>query len=351
MDLNTILIILGIVALILLIVHGIWSNRKEKSQYFQNEKTFTQSARIREPQELSHNIHSESVTEEITELESKQHSLDFDNETHLNTTRAQHLEQEIDKIKITLPKSSSKQVNTPIESSHYDISQLTNASITEIEYSADPEEGINSSSPEIREQLSKIAQDHIASEDKIEYPMYSRPKPQYKTEQSVISLPTDTKEKSVETDSNIMQEKQSEQVNSEDSNIEGNFIMLYVVAPENREFNGANIAQVLDDLGFIYGEKQIYHRHLDLSITSPILFSVANIQQPGTFDPDNMVDFYTIGLAVFMQLPSYGNDLANLRLMIRATKTIAEELNGFVLTDKQEIFTDEVEQDYLNRVA
>ena len=34
MDLNTILIILGIIALIGLVGHGIWSNRREKSLYF-----------------------------------------------------------------------------------------------------------------------------------------------------------------------------------------------------------------------------------------------------------------------------------------------------------------------------
>ena len=39
-----------------------------------------------------------------------------------------------------------------------------------------------------------------------------------------------------------------------------------------------------------------------------------------------------------MQLPSPGNNLANLRMMIRAAKTIAEDLGGVVLTDQQEIF-------------
>ena len=40
-----------------------------------------------------------------------------------------------------------------------------------------------------------------------------------------------------------------------------------------------------------------------------------------------------------------------LRMMIRAAKTIAEDLGGVVLTDQQEIFDDVAEQDYLSRIA
>ena len=43
MDLNTILIILGVIALLALVAHGIWSNRREKSQYFKNANTFSQN--------------------------------------------------------------------------------------------------------------------------------------------------------------------------------------------------------------------------------------------------------------------------------------------------------------------
>ena len=37
--------------------------------------------------------------------------------------------------------------------------------------------------------------------------------------------------------------------------------------------------------------------------------------------------------------------------MIRAARNLADELGGFVLTDKQEIFNDHTEQEYLASVA
>ena len=36
MDLNTILIIAGVVVLIGLVAHGLWANRREKSKYFES---------------------------------------------------------------------------------------------------------------------------------------------------------------------------------------------------------------------------------------------------------------------------------------------------------------------------
>ena len=44
MDLNTILIILGVAALIALVAHGLWSNRREKSKYFKNAGTFNRAS-------------------------------------------------------------------------------------------------------------------------------------------------------------------------------------------------------------------------------------------------------------------------------------------------------------------
>ena len=64
-----------------------------------------------------------------------------------------------------------------------------------------------------------------------------------------------------------------------------------------------------------------------------------------------MDNFFTIGVAIFIQLPSVGNDRTNVKMMIRAARTLADDLGGYVLTDQQEIFDDQAEQELLNRVA
>lgn len=126
-------------------------------------------------------------------------------------------------------------------------------------------------------------------------------------------------------------------------------ITLYVVAPQGGAFNGLNVVQQLDALGLQYGEYRIFHRHID-NADSPVLFSVANIMEPGIFEMSSIEQFATIGLVFFMQLPSPNNDLANLRIMINTAESLAKSLGGFVLDDQQQLFDDNARQNYLLRV-
>ena len=123
-----------------------------------------------------------------------------------------------------------------------------------------------------------------------------------------------------------------------------------MVAAENRTFQGIMLEQTLEKLGFKLGLDKLYHTHLNLDETAPVLFSVANIKQPGTFEQNHIFEFSTQGIVLFMRLPSAGNDRVNLKMMIRAAHNLADELNGFVLTEQQELFTNEAEAEYLARL-
>lgn len=130
-----------------------------------------------------------------------------------------------------------------------------------------------------------------------------------------------------------------------------NMVTLYIVAPENQHFSGPAIAHHLDVLGFRFGEYNIFHRHQHIDNTAgEVLFSIANMMQPGTFDLAKIEQFSTAGLVMFMYLPTVGNDLVNLKIMMRTAENIAQSLGGFVLDDQQRLFDEHIRQSYLARL-
>ncbi|WP_386697134.1 cell division protein ZipA [Lonepinella sp. MS14436] len=334
MDLNTILIILGILALIGLVAHGIWSNRREKSQYFNNANSFNRSQHIQRKPEQSPTDYAQVP---VTPIQQRQPiaSQPVEN-TQMNIPQPEPIQTDIpvtapvqanavEQIKITLPESGATQPES--EQVYYEYrpepkqpkENMAEYTLADAVDYAGTEAQVDMSSPELRVQLQQASSP--ISEPKLQQPIENKTENEQTGQEPVTqaSQPTD-------------------------------FILLYVVAPENRQFLGLSIAQSLDNLGFILGKDNLYHRHVD-TVASPVMFSVANIEQPGTFNPYAMNEFSTLGLALFMQVPSQvGNDKANLKMMIQAAKNLAEELNGFVLTDQQAIFDDKQEQDYLDRV-
>ena len=327
MDLNTILIIVGILALIALIVHGLWSNRREKSKYFDKANKFDRTSHVQRSHTQEETQPTNANLSHVTTAQANapiRHQV-MPNAAIQEPVDYRQSEKSVDDIKILIPnvqpvydmgnhrseqlKPTQPQYDMPTSNS---VANMTLEQIEEQSQNASFD-GINSSSPELRAQLAELAHE----ERQVDYNVsFNEPKVETTT------IPKQTT----------------------------GYIQLYLIPKSSDQFNGTKLIQALENLGFILGVNEMYHRHLDLSVASPVLFSVANLEQPGTFDAYNLVDFSTMGIVLFMQLPSPGNNLANLRMMIRAAHTLAEDLQGIVLTEEQEIFDENAEQTYLARV-
>ena len=79
-------------------------------------------------------------------------------------------------------------------------------------------------------------------------------------------------------------------------------IAVYVLASEEEPvIKGEKILSASYALHLEHGDMKIFHRHSDTDETK-ILFSMANILQPGWFDIDNMHKLETRGVSFFMQV-------------------------------------------------
>ncbi len=116
-------------------------------------------------------------------------------------------------------------------------------------------------------------------------------------------------------------------------------IVLNVHCAGDEPFVGTKLFDSMQQNGLLYGEMDIFHRHADLSGTGKVLFSVANMMQPGTLEHSDPAEFSTKGISFFMTLPCFGEADQNFKLMLKTAQQIADDLGGNVLDDARNLMT------------
>lgn len=122
-----------------------------------------------------------------------------------------------------------------------------------------------------------------------------------------------------------------QQVGAAEQNDKEDIIVLHILARASNRLAGDKINSAAQASSLKFGDMNIFHR-LDENDRS--VFGMANMVEPGYFDPDTILELETPGLTLFMQQSNSKNHVAVFEDMLKCAYQISEML-GAQLCNKQ----------------
>ena len=136
---------------------------------------------------------------------------------------------------------------------------------------------------------------------------------------------------------------EANQVASRESSVDDQLlVVLTLMAPGQYRFSGTRVVEVLGRCGLHYGAMQLFHfSHQSLSGGEDVVFSVANVVEPGTLDPAQLAGTSTPGLSFILQLPGPLADAEALEKLLDVGKRAAYDLGGELCDETRSVLTEQ----------
>lgn len=116
-------------------------------------------------------------------------------------------------------------------------------------------------------------------------------------------------------------------------------LVINVMSVGSDRFYGPDLLDVVFGCGMVHGDMAIFHRYEREDGEGHLLFSMANMVVPGTFDLDTIDDFETPGVSLFMTLPMRANSMEAFNIMADTAKAIASHLGGELKDEQRSVMT------------
>ena len=324
-DLRLILVVVGAIAIVALLLHGLWTSRKERSKLFRDKPI---KRRKNDTQENSSEYDDSAL---FTETQSTQRAA----EQPVVPEPVYQVKEEPSVEPSIQPLTSNRRDAEPELKMTPETAERVQPVVAERVNVAPEQLTIN-----MAEELASASEvkNHVAQNEPIE--------PRFDAQASHDVLQPIQREQQA---ASVEQQPETQESATKAESKE-TVLVLHVAAHQGQVLQGDALLQSILQAGFQFGEMQIFHRHVNPSGTGPVLFSLANMVKPGSFDPETMSDFTTPGVSMFMMVPSYGEAAQNFKLMLQAAQRIASDSGGIVLDDERKLLTPQKIEVYHARI-
>ena len=142
--------------------------------------------------------------------------------------------------------------------------------------------------------------------------------------------------------------KLSNSLKSEVADSQG-VLVIHLVANKGATVSGAALLTAVVDAGLRYGEMKIFHRHLNSDGSGPVLFSMANLVNPGTFDLNTMNSIDTPGVTFFMALDDVEDAVSGFDDMLNTVNKLTKSLPLNIMDETRSSMTRQTIDHYRQR--
>ena len=149
---------------------------------------------------------------------------------------------------------------------------------------------------------------------KAEEPVADRQEPSLLTDSATSDADSEDDGQALDEDADIARAEQK-------------IVTLRVVARDKDAFAGDELVLNLRGIGMRHGQFGIFHRH-DGTDESDVVFSIASLVEPGSFDLENIKEQQIPGISLFMVLPGPIDGAKAFDLMLEAARTLSQSLNA-----------------------